>query len=288
VTPHPASIPSAMAGEHPETRSRRISEATVVRLPVYQRILAELLRGGTTTVSSEQLAAQARVNAAKVRKDLSVLGSFGTRGTGYDVAFLVAQIDRALGVGRDWPVVVVGIGNLGRALANSEGFSSRGFRVAALFDVDPAVVGQEVGPATVRHVDELPTLSGADRPAIGVVATPAGAAQEVADSLVAIGVKSILNFAPQVLTVPSDVLLRYVDLSIELQVMSFYRSRLDAEMGVGAEDERSVPELRAIGLTPNPDLVVGHGGGSRRGEVPSPGMSSAGGPGGESGAGQGH
>jgi len=284
VTHDLSSVPSDMAGEHPEGRPRRISEATVVRLPVYQRILAELLRGGTTTVSSEQLAAQARVNAAKVRKDLSVLGSFGTRGTGYDVAFLISQIDRALGVGRDWPVVVVGIGNLGRALANSVGFSSRGFRVAALFDLDPAVVGQEVGPVTVRHVDELPTLSGADRPAIGVVATPAGAAQEVADSLVAIGVKSILNFAPQVLTVPPDVLLRYVDLSIELQVMSFYRSRLEGEMEV--EDQRGVPELRAIGLTPNPDLVVGRGGRPRRGEAPSgSGLSPAGGPGGESGAG---
>lgn len=281
MTDQSVPVPSAMAGERPEVRPRRISEATVVRLPVYQRILAELLRGGTTTVSSEQLAGQARVNAAKVRKDLSVLGSFGTRGTGYDVAFLISQIDRALGVGRDWPVVVVGIGNLGRALANSEGFSSRGFRVAALFDMDPAVVGQEVGSVTVRHVDELPTLSGADRPAIGVVATPAGAAQEVADSLVAIGVKSILNFAPRVLTVPPDVLLRYIDLSIELQVMSFYRSRLDAEVEV--EGQGGVPALRAIGLTPNPDLVVHQGGGSRGvGPPPATGAPPAGGTGGES------
>lgn len=284
MTDHHASIPSDMAGEHSEARPRRISEATVVRLPVYQRILAELLRGGATTVSSEQLAAQARVNAAKVRKDLSVLGSFGTRGTGYDVAFLISQIDRALGVGRDWPVVVIGIGNLGRALANSEGFSSRGFRVAALFDVDPAVVGQEVGSVTVRHADELPTLSGSDRPAIGVVATPAAAAQEVADALVAIGVKSILNFAPQVLTVPPDVLLRYVDLSIELQVMSFYRSRLDGE--VEMEGQRAVPELRAIGLTPSPDLVAHHGRSSRGVGSPSAtGVSPGGGTGDRRGGG---
>ena len=90
-----------------------------------------------------------------MRKDLSLLGSFGTRGTGYDTAFLLAQIDRALGVDRDWPVAIVGIGNLGRALVNSEGFSSRGFRVAALFDIDPAVVGERVGPVTVEHVDTL-------------------------------------------------------------------------------------------------------------------------------------
>lgn len=263
MTAVPPPVPSAMAGDRNEARPRRISEATVVRLPVYQRILAELLRGGTTTVSSEQLAAGARVNAAKVRRDLSVLGSFGTRGTGYDVAFLISQIDRALGVGRDWPVAVVGVGNLGRALVNSEGFSSRGFRVAAVFDVDPAIVGRRVGPVVARHVDELPTLAGAGRPAIGVVATPAAAAQEVADALVAIGVKSILNFAPRVLTVPPDVLLRYVDLSIELQVMSFYRSRLDGEAGVAADVEvgggREVPELRAIGLSPGPRLVADRG-----------------------------
>jgi redox-sensing transcriptional repressor len=229
VTGEPPPVPSVMAGDRTAPRRRRISEATVVRLPVYQRILAELLRGGTTTVSSEQLAARARVNAAKVRKDLSLLGSFGTRGTGYDVAFLISQIDRALGVGRDWPVVVVGIGNLGRALVNSEGFSSRGFRVTALFDADPSIIGQRVGPATVRHVDELARLAAEERPAIGVVATPAEAAQEVADALVGIGVKSILNFAPRVLTVPADVMLRYVDLSIELQVMSFYQSQVSGD-----------------------------------------------------------
>jgi redox-sensing transcriptional repressor len=126
-----------------------------------------------------------------------------------------------------------------------------------VFDVDPAIVGQQVGPVTVRHADELPALAGPDRPAIGVVATPAGAAQEVADALVAIGVKSILNFAPRVLTVPADVLLRYVDLSIELQVMSFYRSRLDGEaevdVDVGVRAGHEVPGLRAIGLSPRPD-----------------------------------
>ena len=114
-----------------------IPEATVLRLPIYQRILLELVRGGTT-VSSDQLADMARVNAAKVRKDLSFLGSFGTRGLGYDPEFLMAQIDRDLGLHEDWPVAIVGLGNLGRALANSAGFASRGCRVTGLFDVDPA------------------------------------------------------------------------------------------------------------------------------------------------------
>jgi redox-sensing transcriptional repressor len=229
-------------------RARRIPEATVVRLPIYQRILSELLRGGASTVSSEQLAGLARVNAAKVRKDLSLLGSFGTRGTGYDAAFLVAQIDRALGADRDWPVVIVGIGNLGRALVNSEGFSSRGFRVAALFDVSPAVVGCQVGPVTVRHLDQLGEMARTERPAIGVIAAPAPAAQEVADALVAIGVRSILNFAPRVLNVPADVQLRYVDLSIELQVMSFYQSRQADEV------EGDVPMMRSVGLSPSPEM----------------------------------
>ena len=137
---------------------RRIPEATVLRLPIYQRILAELVRGGTRTVSSEQLAELARVNAAKVRKDLSLLGSFGTRGSGYDPEFLIAQIDRALGVDENWSVAMVGIGNLGRALTNSAGFASRGCQVTSLFDVDPAVVGEEIRGMRVRHMDELASL----------------------------------------------------------------------------------------------------------------------------------
>lgn len=216
-----------------ESPSRRIPEATVVRLPLYQRILAEMLRAGATTVSSEELAARARVNAAKVRKDFSLFGSFGTRGTGYDTAFLASQIDRALGADRDWPIVIVGIGNLGRALANSDGFASHGFRVAALYDVDPGIVGRRVGGLEVRHLDEL---AGEERPSIGVIATPAAAAQAVADSLVAAGVASILNFAPRVLSVPSGVLVRYVDLSIELQVISFFLARRDPDLPpVGVE-----------------------------------------------------
>lgn len=208
-----------------EIRGRRIPEATVVRLPVYQRILADLLAHEHSNVSSEQLAVLAGVNAAKVRKDLSYLGSLGTRGTGYDVALLVSQIDLALGADRDWPIAIVGIGNLGRALANSEGFSARGFRVAALFDADPAVVGTTIGSVIVRHIDELAPVAAQARPAVGVVATPALVAQDVTDALVSVGVPSILNFAPCVLTVPPAVVLRYVDLSVELQVMSFYQAR---------------------------------------------------------------
>jgi redox-sensing transcriptional repressor len=238
----------------PGTSSKRIPEATVVRLPVYQRILAELVRTGVSTVSSEQLAALARVNAAKVRKDLSLLGSFGTRGSGYDGAFLIAQIDRALGSDKDWPVAVVGIGNLGRALTNSAGFASRGCHVSALFDVDPAVVGEEIRGMKVRHMDEIAKLRPAARPAIGVITTPAWAAQQVADILVQVGVTSLLNFAPRVLVVPSHVHLRYVDLSVELQVLGFYRARPNGpERGAAAESDR-VPLIRSVGLSAPSDL----------------------------------
>ena len=227
--------------------SRRIPEATVTRLPVYQRILEELLRSGTTTVSSELLASAAQVNAAKVRKDLSLLGSFGTRGAGYDAAFLIEQIDRQLGLDRIWPVVIAGIGNLGRALARSQGFAARNFDVTALLDTDPSIIGELVDDVVVRHVDDLPRIA-SERPlSIGVITTPPSVAQRVADMMIAAGVRSILNFAPRVLEVPPHILLRYVDLSIELQVMSFYQSRMtDAPTG------SRMPVIRSIGLTTSP------------------------------------
>jgi redox-sensing transcriptional repressor len=226
-----------------------------VRLPVYQRILAELVRTNVATVSSEQLASLAAVNAAKVRKDLSLLGSFGTRGSGYDPAYLIDQIEQALGVDRTWTIAVVGIGNLGRALTNSEGFASRGFNVTAIFDVDPAVIGEEIKGLRVRHMDEIATLRSSERPAIGVITTPGWAAQQVADLLVAVGVTSLLNFAPRVLTVPSHVHLRYVDLSIELQVLGFYRSRQDEPARRADSDGDRVPLIRSVGLSAPTDLA---------------------------------
>jgi redox-sensing transcriptional repressor len=159
-----------------------------------------------------------------VRKDLSYLGSYGTRGVGYDVEYLVFQISRELGLTQDWPVVIVGIGNLGHALANYRGFLVRGFRVVALVDADPLKVGEQVGDLAVEPLDDLPAIARRGA-AIGIIATPASAAQEVADRLVAAGITSILNFAPTVLSVPEGVTLRKVDLSIELQILSFYQQR---------------------------------------------------------------
>ncbi len=220
--PVDAVIPTAGIGS-PSRNPRRIPEATVARLPVYLRSLLEMADAHIVTISSERLAEMAGVNAAKVRKDLSYLGSYGTRGVGYDVQFLLVQINRVLGLTQDWPVVIVGIGNLGHALANYKGFSERGFRIAALVDADRAKVGEIVADLPVRHLDELPSIAGEQDIAIGIVATPAASAQEVADLLVDAGVTSILNFAPAVISVPRGVSLRKVDLSIELQILSFYQ-----------------------------------------------------------------
>lgn len=205
--------------------SRQIPEATVARLPLYLRSLLDSQHSGLATISSEQLAELAGVNAAKVRKDLSYLGSYGTRGVGYDVDYLLFQMRRELGLTQDWPVVIVGVGNLGQALANYGGFGDRGFPVAALCDADPRVVGTEVRGLIVRSIDELPQIVREHRIAIGIIATPAGAAQDVADRLAVAGVPSILNFAPTVIAVAPDVTLRKVDLAVELQILSFYQQR---------------------------------------------------------------
>ncbi|GEM_PF-26209 len=221
-----------------------IPEATVARLPVYLRALYALAERGVSTVSSEDVAAAAGVNSAKLRKDLSHLGSYGTRGVGYDVEYLVYQISRELGLTQDWPIVIVGSGNLGHALANYGGFASRGFRVAALFDSDPEVVGTRVGQHAVRHADEIEAVIERLGVSIGVIATPAAAAQQVCDRLVAAGVTSILNFAPTVLNVPSGVDVRKVDLSIELQILAFHAQRRAVEPAADMADELDWPEGR--------------------------------------------
>ena len=200
----------------------------MARLPVYLRALYGLAERGISTVASEELAAVAGVNSAKLRKDLSHLGSYGIRGVGYDVDYLVYQVSRTLGLTQDWPVVIVGAGNLGRALANYGGFVSRGFTIAAMLDADTAIVGSRIARLTVRHVDELEALVARHKVAIGVIATPAGSAQAVCDRLVSAGVTSILNFAPLVLSVPEGVDVRKVDLSIELQILAFHAQRRSA------------------------------------------------------------
>jgi redox-sensing transcriptional repressor len=205
--------------------ARPIPEATVGRLPIYLRALVEIAESGATTVSSEHLAEAAGVNSAKLRKDLSHLGSYGTRGVGYDVAYLIHQVRRELGLTQHWPVVIAGIGNLGHALANYRGFAERGFVAAALVDADPAKIGEQIEGLSIRPVDELPEIVREHASAIGVISTPAAAAQDVADRMVAAGIRSILNFAPVVLVVPEGVSVRKVDLAIELQILTYYEQR---------------------------------------------------------------
>jgi redox-sensing transcriptional repressor len=220
-------------------QDRRIPEATVARLPVYLRCLVELADDRVPTISSERLAELAGVNAAKVRKDLSYLGSYGTRGVGYDVEYLLFQMSRELGLTQDWPVVIAGVGNLGQALANYGGFTDRGFPVGALVDVDPTKVGTSIAGVTVHHIDDLPELVESKGIAIGVIATPAAAAQGVAERMVEAGVGSILNFSPSVLSLDPSVSVRKVDLAVELQILSFYRRRTDGPRAVGPD---TVPE----------------------------------------------
>lgn len=211
---------------------RGVPEATVARLPAYLRVLAAMSARGVRSTSSEELASAAGVQSAKVRKDLSHLGTYGVRGVGYEVEHLSMEISRELGMTRQWAVVIVGMGHLGRALAGHGGFYARGFEVAGLFDSDPAVIGEQVGSLTIRGMDDLPEVI-AGRDSIGVIATPESAAQMVADLLVAAGVSSILHLAGGSLTVPEGVDLRPVELAGELQILAFHRQRRDLEVELG-------------------------------------------------------
>ena len=206
-----------------------IPDATVSRLPMYHRSLLSLTARGVLLVSSEELAEASGVSSAKLRKDLSFLGSYGTRGVGYDVEFLLYQIARALGLTQVWPVVIVGIGNLGNALAGYPGFASRGFSVVGLFDTDPNRVGETVTVAgkeiVVTDISKLPQVVLSSGASIGVIATPETAAQEVCDVMVRNGITSILNFAPVLIEVPAGVDVRRVDLATELQILAFHEQR---------------------------------------------------------------
>jgi redox-sensing transcriptional repressor len=201
---------------------RSIPDATVARLPLYLRALVSFEERDVTTVSSESLATASGVNPAKLRKDLSHLGSFGTRGVGYPVHELVEGISQALGLIDERSVVIVGLGNLGQALAAYGGFEDRGFHIAALLDADPTRVGTHVGGRAIEDVADLEKIVQDRGVTIAVIATPATAAADVAERLVAAGVTAILNFAPTHVEVPDAVTVRKVDLSVELQILSFY------------------------------------------------------------------
>ncbi|MDX2342567.1 MAG: redox-sensing transcriptional repressor Rex [Acidimicrobiia bacterium] len=204
-----------------------IPAATIARLPLYLRCLAQM-ELGQTTCSSDELALSAGVNSAQVRKDLSFIDPPGVRGVGYHAAALRELLRKELGLTHSYKVVIAGAGNLGSALTVYPGFAESGFDVVALFDIDPAKAGTTISAIAVRPLSELESVVAAEGITIGIIATPADAAQGVADRFVAAGVRSILNFAPAVLKRPAGVEVRRVDLSSELQILSYHLSQADS------------------------------------------------------------
>jgi len=202
---------------------RGVPDASVARLPAYRRALTRCVERGQTSVSSQELAEATGVHPAQLRKDLSYLGSYGVRGVGYDVAQLRDQIGAELGALGDWPIAIVGMGNLGRALVAYRGFSNAGFRIVALVDDDPETVGEVIAGQRVQSLSEL--VASQITLDFGVIATPAAGANVVADALVGLGVHSILNFAATRLHVPQGVGVRTVDLSTELEILAFHARR---------------------------------------------------------------
>lgn len=227
--------------------TKGIPEATIARLPVYLRALTAIAERGIGTVSSGALAEAAGVNSAQLRKDLSYLGSYGTRGVGYDVEYLRFQIGREVGSANEWPVVIVGLGNLGTALANYSGFTSRGFRVVAMVDPSPELIGKRIHGVAITDLAELEQVVPQTGAAIAVLATPAEAAQQVANRLVHLGVTSILNFAATVLAVPDGVNVRKVDLGQELQILAYHEQRKSDD---GPRDAAEPASIHLGGTTP--------------------------------------
>lgn len=213
---------------------RGLPDATVARLPLYLRVLVAAADAGRRTVSSDDLATASGVTSANVRKDLSFLQIRGTRGIGYSVAELTEEISRILGLAGERPLVIVGIGNLGRALVAYDGFSRRGFRIVALLDVDPRKIGSSLSGIEVEDLARLEDIIREREVTIAVVATPASAAQQVTERLVAAGVTALLNFAPTHLDVPANVVVRKVDVSTELQILSFYEQARSGTLATGA------------------------------------------------------
>ncbi|MDD2510169.1 MAG: redox-sensing transcriptional repressor Rex [Syntrophomonas sp.] len=200
----------------------KIPEATIMRLSIYSRYLRQLIEEGVETVSSGEIAAGVGVSSAQVRKDLAYFGEFGTRGVGYKVEDLYGCLLKILGLDRRWNIIIIGAGKLGSAFALYQGFLDRGFTISAIMDVDEKIIGSELDGVKIEPLELLQQRVTEKNITVGVITVPAPAAQDVTDLLVASGVKAILNFSPRVLKVPNEVILRNVDLSVNLEVLSFY------------------------------------------------------------------
>jgi redox-sensing transcriptional repressor len=205
--------------EHP--RPELIPNPAVRRLSLYLRQLEAFQRKDRRTISSKQLGESLGLTDAQVRKDLAYFGQFGHPGIGYRVEDLIAQVRKILGTDKTWNVLLVGAGNLGRALMAYKGFEKKGFRLAAVFDADPAKIGKKQGPFPIQPLSELTPTIQKNNIRLGIMAVPADSAQDVADQLVSAGLRGILNFAPVSITVPPDVALTAVDLAVQLEQLSF-------------------------------------------------------------------
>jgi redox-sensing transcriptional repressor len=200
-------------------------DVVIRRLPLYSRSLRYLLQEDIRSVSSQELGERLTVTAAQIRKDLSYFGEFGRQGIGYDVEKLLHQIERILGLNQEWSVALIGIGHLGEAIARYEGFRSQGIRITALFDSDPTKLGTEINGLTIQNGAEIDRVLPEQAIKLAIIAVPASSAQEVADMLVAAGVRAILNYAPVVLQVPEKVWLRHIDPVAALHSMTYYLAR---------------------------------------------------------------
>ncbi len=217
---------------------KHIPDIVIHRLPIYLRALELMARAGHDITSSQELGQRLGISSAQIRKDLSHFGEFGKQGTGYDVDFLRQQLRQILHVDRVWDMALVGAGDLGRALAHYKGFENRGFRIAAIFDVDPRKVGKPLAGIPVEHTSRIPELLPARGIRIGIIAVPAEAAQSVADLLIEGRVQALLNYAPIRLSVPDEVLVEYIDPVIALQSMTYY---LGARQGSGQNRSQAEP-----------------------------------------------
>jgi redox-sensing transcriptional repressor len=199
-----------------------IPDIVIRRLPIYARSLKFLRDADVETVSSSELGARLGVSAAQIRRDLSYFGEFGKQGKGYNVEYLLRQINQILGLDREWPVALVGLGHLGRALLHYEELPRQGFHIQALFDHNPEKIGQRIGDMLIHAMEDLPALVAEKDIRIAIIAVPASGAQEVAEALVAAGVRAILNYAPIIVRVPPHVKIRHIDPVVALQSMTYY------------------------------------------------------------------
>jgi redox-sensing transcriptional repressor len=211
----------------------QVPEIVVRRLPLYARALQWLEMDGVQTISSAELGAQLGMTPAQIRKDLSYFGEFGKQGMGYDVKFLYEQLRHILGVDHEWLAALIGIGDLGHAIARYGGFVTRGFKIAALFDQDPKKIGQQIGELEIISIDKLPMVVRGLRIQLAILAIPASQAQWVADLVVASGVRGILSYAPIHLHLPRTVRVRYIDPVVTLQSLTFHLrpGSLTADLG---------------------------------------------------------